>query len=328
MKRYLSMLLCGLLFFACTDTEQFRVNGEVAGNPTMNLRILYYANGAYVSTVTAVREGKFEFFCNSPQHTMVEICDNDYRPLAHLWAKNGETYTVNINREKPYGLKVDGNDVSRRWSEFLNHKADSLSLGSKEANAVVANYIGSHRSDVLSTLLLLTTYDASVRAHDADSLLSLIAPEARPSALTDGFTLLIQRLVREKGATVDSIRYIDAKDRPAVLHIDNKPYNLMAFVNSESRKSEKQMLQGIATHRNSRKIAVFDLLVSPKEYGLADDTLKWTRGSIPGGLASPQVDSLAIPTVPFFIVCDSAGRQLLRTPKPERAKQFVDSILK
>lgn len=328
MKRYLAMLLAGLLFFACTDNEQFRVNGEVKGKPSMNLRILYYSNGAYVSTVTAVRDGKFEFFCNSPQPTMVEICDNDYRPLAHLWAKNGETYEVNIDREKPYKVSVEGNDVSKRWAAFLNSKADSLSAGPTAANAAVANYVAGNPNDVLSTLLLLTLYDASASAHQADSLLSLIAPEARPSSLTDGYTLLLQRLVRENNATVDSLRYISTKDIPTTFRTDSRPYTLMGFVDSDLRKTQKNMFQAIATGKNSKKINVLDLLVSPKEFTFGDDTLRWTRGAIPGGLASPQVDSLAIPSLPFFIVCDSAGRQLLRTPSPERARQYVDSILK
>jgi len=42
---------------ACSSDEQFRVSGTVEGNPTMNMRAGYYADGVYKTVITAVREG-------------------------------------------------------------------------------------------------------------------------------------------------------------------------------------------------------------------------------------------------------------------------------
>jgi len=330
MKTLYTTLLSAVLAFlcSCTDTEQFRVNGEIEGKPTMNLRINYYAHGALQSAVTAVREGKFEFFCNSPQHTLVEICDNEYRPLARLYAANGETFNLNINRDKPYNIKIEGNNVSQRWADFLNSKADSLAMDKDAANSVIASYIAAHPDDVLSTLLLVTAYNASASAHDADSLLSLITPEARPSVLTDGYSLILQRLVSaDILARVHNIRYVDNKNRRDTFNIKDKPLSVLVFNNSDSRAQLKSTLAQIDDVKSKHKPNIIDLLMTAREFTSQRDTVSWVRGEVPGGLSSPQVDSLAIPVLPYFIVCDSAGRQLLRTPAAERLTQFVDSII-
>ena len=51
----LIFLLAVLLLWSCTDTEQFRVNGIIEGKPTLNLRVGYYADGAYQTQITAAR---------------------------------------------------------------------------------------------------------------------------------------------------------------------------------------------------------------------------------------------------------------------------------
>ena len=79
---------------ACSSNDQFRVNGTVEGNPTMNMRAVYYADGVYKTVITAVREGKFEFTGNASQPTVLEIMDYEYRPLARLYVKNGDEYVL------------------------------------------------------------------------------------------------------------------------------------------------------------------------------------------------------------------------------------------
>ena len=41
-------VLAAVLMAACSSDEQFRVSGSVEGNPTMNMRAGYYADGALV----------------------------------------------------------------------------------------------------------------------------------------------------------------------------------------------------------------------------------------------------------------------------------------
>ena len=55
MKRilYLAALVLALAAGACSDTEQFRVNGTIKGKPSQNLRVGYYADGVFHSQITA-----------------------------------------------------------------------------------------------------------------------------------------------------------------------------------------------------------------------------------------------------------------------------------
>ena len=137
------LLLCLLLVLgsSCSNNDQFRVNGTIDGKATMNLRINYLDNGALHTIVTAARDGEFEFFASSPQPTIVQISDYDNRPLARLYAVNGETFDIRIDRSKPYGVEIEGNELSGRWADFLRNNSDKMSAGRDSANAVIARYI-------------------------------------------------------------------------------------------------------------------------------------------------------------------------------------------
>ena len=110
MKRilYLAALVLALAAGACSDTEQFRVNGTIKGKPSQNLRVGYYADGVFHSQITAAREGEFEFFASSSQPAVLEITDYEYRPLGRLYVVNGETYTIEIDPADPYAEKAGG----------------------------------------------------------------------------------------------------------------------------------------------------------------------------------------------------------------------------
>lgn len=103
---------------ACSSDEQFRVSGTVEGNPTMNMRAGYYADGVYKTVITAVREGKFEFTGIAPQPTVLELMDYDYHPLVRLYVKNGDTYDVRMNVQDIYDVDISGNSECSRWSAF------------------------------------------------------------------------------------------------------------------------------------------------------------------------------------------------------------------
>lgn len=228
--RILSVLLICLMAFTfagCSDNEQFRVNGTIAGKQSINLRVGYYADGSYQTLVTASREGKFEFFGSSRQPTLVEIFDNDWRPLARLYATNGETFDIELDRDKPYDIKISGNEVSERWSRFLNENSAVMSAGGESANSAIASYIASNPADVVSTLLLVTTYNASHSPVMADSLMSMIEPSARPSTLTEAFNYNYQRLVTSEALGAPELLYIDARDSLRTFDASGAPLSML-----------------------------------------------------------------------------------------------------
>ena len=60
----------------------------------------------------------------------------------------------------------------------------------------------------------------------------------------------------------------------------------------------------------------------------ANDSATWKQAWVPGGPAATSVAPLAIPSMPYFVVCDSAGIQLCRTPYVAVAEQTVNDIFK
>ena len=321
-------ILFGILLFAgCTNNEQFRVNGEIEGKPTMNIRVSYYADGAQRSIVTAAREGEFEIYGSSKQPTMVEITDYEYRPLVRLWAANGETFEVKIDRTKPYDVRVDGNEVSTRWAKFLNDNAESFSAGRDSTNAAIARYIDANRSDIVSTLLLITAYDSSADPFMADSLMALLTAEARPTGLTDGYNFLLQRLVTESVTDTIAPFYYEHRDSAHLVDLGKSRSNILAFT-EENASNYVPLADRLEKAARKKGIKVYDLRIDPSRGGYVPDSIKRTVGRIPGGIAGRGVDRLGLPFIPYFIVTDSAGVQFYRGPASERAIQVADSLSK
>lgn len=323
-----------LLAAACSNTEQFRVNGTIEGKPTLNLRIGYYADGAYRTNIIAAREGEFEFYGSANSPALVEILDYDYRPLARLYAVNGETYEVKLDRNDPYALTVTGNRINEEWSRFLRENAKALRGGRRPANEAVAEYIGAHPGSVISTLLLLSVYDASQSPLEADSLLALIEPQARPSQLTEGFTTSLQRLVENTDSTeVMAIPYYYRRGEFPVLKPADSPYTLMSFTNRSTHgDAHVEMMRRLHKRADKKNLKLMDLSVDNDTVewrgSTRPDSATWIQGWVAGNVSAIGVDRLAIPTLPFYVICDSTGRQIFRGVDAARAQAVADSILK
>ncbi|MDE6121334.1 MAG: hypothetical protein K2F63_06050, partial [Muribaculaceae bacterium] len=56
------------------------------------------------------------------------------------------------------------------------------------------------------------------------------------------------------------------------------------------------------------------------------DSASWRQGWAAGTVSAIGVDRLAIPSLPFFVVCDSTGRQIYRGSDMTRACALADSL--
>ena len=334
--KYIYSVLCAALCagaVSCTNTEQFRVNGTIEGNPSLNLRVGYYADGAYRTQITAAREGEFEFFGTARQPAIVEIYDYDYKLLGRLYARNGQTLDVKLARANPYDIEISGDDTSSEWARFLRQNTDSLQAGALAANSVIARYIDSHRDNIVSTLLLTTAFDSAVQPELADSLLAMIEPQARPSTLTDGYNYLLQRIVSETASEpMLPVKYLDLNDSIRTFRPADKAYSLVVMSDERSGRADSilPMLRRIEKQKYKR-LAVLDLGLAPdindwKRY-TTPDSAKWAQAWVRGGLVAASVERLAVPRLPFYIVCDSTGTQLCRTPWASVASETLKKLL-
>lgn len=323
-----------LLASACSNNEQFRINGTIEGKPTLNLRIGYYADGAYRTSILAAREGEFEFYGSANTPALVEILDYDYRPLTRLYAVNGETYEVTLDRSNPYAVDIRGNRTNEEWSRFLRDNAKALREGGAKANEAIGTYIGANPGNVVSTLLLLSYYDSSLSPMDADSLLAMIEPQARPSHLTEGYTASLQRLVAAADDTeVLAIPYYYRRGNFPLLKPSDSPYTLMAFTNRSTRGDEHlDFFRQLTKKASGKHLRLIDLSLDNDTVewrgSVRSDSATWTQGWVAGNVSAIGVDRLAIPSMPYFVVCDSVGQQIFRGNDLHRVSAVADSILK
>lgn len=319
---------------SCGDNERFRVAGTIEGNPTMNLRISWYADGAAHSLITAARGGKFEFQGSAPAGTVLEIADYENRILGRSYIANGQELTLHLNRDNSWKIQASGNDVASQWADFLRTNAEARTAGSDSVNSLIARYIASHPSELTSTLLLISDYDASADPFGADSLIQLIAPEARPAALTDGFNFLLQRMV-QAGASepIVPFRYMARNDSLCIFRPSEAPLSLLVAVNNRTGRTDSVLpVLKELSRRYPRRLAIleisFDSDSAEWKRNTRRDTASWAQAWGAAGFAARGVAPLAIPGVPFFIVCDSTGNQLLRTRSTAELNDSITNMLR
>lgn len=319
----LALLLVVALVTACTDDTRFTVNGTMEGAPTTNLRFSYYNGQAHIQSLTAVRDGAFTFAGSTREPAIIELYDNEYRPLGRLFAANGDEITCHIDPANPYRLTASGNPHLQRWTAWLNDHAAPLLL-QPVADSLVEAYVAAHPADIVSTLLVITMSDASTTRglHRADSLMSLIEPAARPMAITGSFNALIEAALQGPDARLHDLAARIYNHGPDTIRIASEPLWLITVSTDGPgrRDSVLPLLRHAATRKNAP--GIIDISIDPDTTTwrrvARRDSATWTQAWLPGGTAAAGLDSLAIPALPFYILADSTGRQLLRSPLPSK----------
>ena len=162
----------------------------------------------------------------------------------------------------------------------------------------------------------------------------MIEPSARPSALTDGYNYLLQRVVAETASEpVLPIRYVDRNDSVRIFKPSDKPYSIILMSDADSWRGDSvvPLLRRLEKGKD-KKLAVLDLGLDTdnadwKRYTGADSAA-WTQAWVPGGPVAASVERLAVPRLPYFVVCDSTGTQICRTPWASVAGKFIESLSK
>lgn len=317
---------------ACGDSESFTIEGTVEGNPTMNLRFIYSSDRTVIKGLTAVRDGKFEYKGAVHDPSIIEILDNDYRPLGRLFVANGDRITCNLTRNNPNVLKVSGSDISERWANFLGDNAEAMS--SSQSNATIERYVADNHDDIVSTLLMLTSYDSSRDAARTDSIMSSINPAVRPSYLVDGFNSMLMRLVSQSvDSIIAPIPFFNLRDSLLEFKPDSKRLSVIALTDTKSGRADSIVpaLKRIHDRKKRRNLQLVEFSLDRDTLtwhrSVRPDSASWQQGWVAGSIASPGIERLAVPSIPYFIVVDSLGLQTLRTTSVNRLEAYVDSCL-
>ncbi len=329
-RRLIYLMLCTVLLWGCSDSESFRISGELEGKPTMNLRVIYYADGTLHNNVIACREGEFEFYGKSRQPVVVEIFDYENHLLGRVYVRDGQSVSLDIDPADVFNVSASGTEENVRWARFLKDNSDSLRAGGTAANRAIGGYISAHPEDVVSTLLLVYHYNSSTDPEEADSLLQIIDPAARPGALTEGYNYQLARLVTH--TATDSLPDFRIRRRGGLMESISPADSILTLIAVDNDEHGQQDSIHPALRRIHGRGGVRIV-----EIGIDSDTLSWYRrmtadsvawvhGWSAGGLAGNALRGMGVQSVPYFIVCDSTGRPLHRGGAVRAVESYLQSL--
>lgn len=324
----------------CTK-PQFHVEASLRGGDGRNIRFIYLAAGkkqAFMMDQAApVMDGKLKFDGVTARPTIVTVCAPDMSALTEFYAEPGDKITITGEMADPAGWLIGGNKINEEWTAW--RKKNSAALKSRkplEINKAVEAYVKKNPGNPLSTILLLCVYSRHDDEAGFQRLFASLEEGARPERLMEAIgrvdagikykPLSFKELGwRTLGDSIDSI----AKIRPS-----HHNATLIYFNDRETaRANDLSALRPLRRELSDSALALVDLYLGPDTIGLgsrlATDSLKGiTRSWAFGGLMHPTVERLGVPTIPYFIVLDSKGRQTYRGTSAEGAAKEVRKLQK
>lgn len=336
--RYLHVILMSLLVVltGCGNDEEFVINCEIRGLGSTGVEMYYTSRGIQHSSFHPV-DGKVALHGVSSEPTLVEVYTMDNQPLFSCVARNGDEISVKMEMDKPSTLKIKGNDASEQYARFVAEN-DSLLRSNDVAaiNALVADEVRRHPDRMSSALLLVTRFNARGYELEADSLINTLKPEARANGVTGAYPRLVGEQVSTsargavKPMTIQTGRQ-NRRDTVVRYWPSNQSYSLIVVTGNGKGDSVRRVLRELTKSLHERRFKALELAAMGDStswaIATARDSAKWMQGWLPGSVASPAVRALAIPSVPFFIVTDSTGRQIYRGHSIVAAEDTVKARL-
>lgn len=331
---YLSIVIAALvlLFGSCGHGDRFVIEGQFEGEAPQSVRALFYAEGALHNVPVTVNDGKFRVEGRSPQPVIIDIYLPDRTRVATLVAQNGETLELTLNKDKPLSFSAKGDDTSEALSAWIKDNSSALTTGDPLAiNAAIEKYVAANSDKLLSSVLLLGYYDSSIDPVAAAELFDRIDPQARPSYLVDGYS----EMVGISKAAIDAsvtypIPYYVGRDSANIMEASANPYTLLAVTSANlGRDSIVSILKEWAAEPSLKVVELsIDTDSTAWRRSIAPDSAAWAQGWLPGGPMSAGVDRLSLPRLPYFILVDSTGSQLLRTPSITVVDEHLPALIR
>lgn len=322
-KLYLALItIATLVMSACSSDNSFKIKGHLSDKSTTNLRVMYN-NGSTVETIImATNKGDFEITGNAPDDgTVIQVYTNDYRPVGRFWVNSGDELEVTLNPKSPSDVTVSGdNDIAKRWADWTRANAGVLDSRDRvKANGLIEKYIRNNPRDIVSTLLLVYSYDSSSDPSKAMGLLESIDVSARPEAIVKAYKTLASSVdAKTSSRRISAMLYRVRGDSLVTFNPRRHAYNLLVFSDENSGRSDSILasLRSARSKYAKSRVAILDLSLDADTLvwtrNINTDSANWEQGWMAGAISATPISNLAIPRLPYVILSDSTGNQLYR----------------
>ena len=342
----IAAFLAALVLTGCGKNE-FHVEASLPASVTQVYELTYYASdskkGWITETVLSVTQGKGAVTCVTRNPSMVWVAvTGSAVPAVAFYAERGDKITISGKDADPLTWDIGGNDLNERWSKWRQQNAAALrSRQGKLINPAVAKYVKANKSDILSTVLLLTSYVRSVNEKEFAELWNMLDADARDqemitaigradklaSAPVDKPLCITDLTLHAMGESIATVRPADADALLLYFWQGNEP----------QRHADIDSLRAVMKEQRERagkRLTAVDVALTADSMSWLNtvrldsaDCQGWLHTWAPGGRMHSSIYTLDIPATPWFVVVDSRGNQAYRGPESKAALKQVRALL-
>lgn len=335
--RYLHVIiLCLVMLTGCGNDEEFVINCEIRGLGSTAVD-MYYPTRSLQHSVFHPVDGKVTLRGVAADPTLAEVLTADGEPLFACVVRNGDHLEVKMDMGEPSSLKIKGNSASEQLARFVAANDSLLRSGDVAAiNRLVADEVRSHPDRMSSAALLVTRFSARGHELEADSLINILKPSARANWVMGAYPGLVGEQVSSaargnvKSMTIQTGRQ-DGRDTVVRYWPSNQSYSFIVVTGQGKADSVRRVLKELAGKLPVKRFKALEIAAMGDSSSWAgtvrSDSAKWMQAWLPGGVGAPAINYLQIPSVPFFIVVDSTGKQLYRGLSVKVAQDTISNHL-
>lgn len=336
--RCLPLLLC-LLFAGCVKNE-IKLRFEVPESVSGPYRVLYYASGKNQGmmreTAVEIARGKGEITLPTVYPSIVYVFSSTRKePELAFYAERGDNMLITGDTPDVGEWKVDGNKLSREWSDWrYEHRQLLKSDDSERINAEVAKYVEKNPDSPLSMVLLTVYYSRRADQAGFSRLYGLL----KEGAFSNGdlmSALSAADLIEgpqqgwfglKGGKGPVSLVLLGEKGYADTLNLKDTVPALLLFADKEGLKDGA--LDSISALSAKSRSRVAEIYVDVDSLGWKrhlrkDSVAGMRRMMMPMGLADSLAISLGIARAPYYITVGPKGQLVYRGDDFKKAlKEF------
>lgn len=324
--RHILTILLPAILAGCSGSKEFRLDAASDDIGTQNVTLIYYADGSYrVESVPAI-DGQFSLTASLSAPTFVEIYTSGGSLLGEFIVEGGDHIEARFSALNPENISIKGNKDAEMLAAFLDENRSLLQSGDTDGiNRAIEAFINENPKRFVSTVLLTRYFTVEGYEEKALELTNLIPDKYRAGNFTEGFEQMLAASLASDTLSIAGIRAFSTGDSAVTFTPAGARVNLIMLTDNDTRAADsiKTMLASLrAGSPREETLRITDL-------GCDRDTMQWkaTLRSLPddypqgvtrlwlnAGMATEGVAETAPTTIPYFILTDSAGHLLHRSP--------------